>query len=171
MADQSISGRNTLREHPCTIASSSSMSATENTSNNNAEQSIDIMDVTTVFDEGEDSVILTEQAIDNGEKKQLQCNKDLWPMITYLHSRLQAVIADNQALHAEVKILKAFKLSTDGKIGDVQDECRSTKHKMCADIQSIKFSRSNSINQVHRLLQCKLINRKLHRTMQLQLLC
>ena len=59
-------------------------------------------------------------------------------MITYLHSRLQAVIADNQALHAEVKILKASKLSTDGKIGDVQDECRSTRHKMFADIQSIK---------------------------------
>ena len=69
LAEQSISGRNTLREHPCIIASSSSMSATENTSNNNAEQSTDIMDVTMVFDEGEDPVILTEQAIDNGEKK------------------------------------------------------------------------------------------------------
>ena len=131
------------------------MSFTENTPNNNAEQSTDIMDVTTVFNEGEDPVILTKLAIDNGEKKQLQCNKDLWPMITYLHSRLQAVIADNQALHAEVKILKASKLSTDGKIGDVQDECRTTRHKIFADIQSIKSNQPTLSTAVMRTNQSK----------------
>ena len=45
------------------------MSSTQNIPDNNAEQSTDIMDITTIFNEGEDPVILTKLAIDNGEKK------------------------------------------------------------------------------------------------------
>ena len=47
------------------------MSSTQNIPENNAEQSTDIMNVPTIFNEGENPVILTKLAIDNGEKKQL----------------------------------------------------------------------------------------------------
>ena len=101
-------------------------------------QSVEDMDSTKILDGDEDPILLTRMAMEHGEKKQLQCNKDLWPMITYLHTRLQAVIADNQALHLEVKLLKATQQSTDLKVADVRDECRSTRQITSADIQSIK---------------------------------
>ena len=94
LADQSIYG---TRNGACSRLQihSGGMSFTDDIPDNTSGQSVDDMETIKILEGGEDPILLTKIAREYGEKKQLQCNKDLWPMITYLHTRLQAVVAEN----------------------------------------------------------------------------
>ena len=77
------------------------MSFPDDILDNTSGQSVDDMETIKILEGGEDPILLTKIAMEHREK-----NKDLWPMITYLHTHLQAVVAENQALQLEVKLLK-----------------------------------------------------------------
>ena len=101
----------------------------------------DIADVFSTLVDGEDPIL---KMIQYDEEKsgnlKLQSYKHLWPMIKFLHDRLNIIATENKILKDNNKALKEEIMTVEKKRADLQDEYRVFK-------QTLSARESSSTNQ------------------------
>ena len=117
-------------------------SSQESSSTENETQ--DIADLFSTLEDGEDPILKMIQYDEekNGNLK-LQNYKHLWPMIKFLHDRLNTIASENKVLKDNNKTLKEEIMTVDKKRADLQDEYRVYKQTVSAR----ESSHSNQLNQ------------------------